>query len=392
MVTVQTTKALRPSSTPFEEIFKTSYSHGLEQIYALETIDITKVKRIEESLPETTLTPLEPVAPLHSLWDGRYQLDLGDEFRGWVRPFFLEEPIQVLGLSQRTEIALIDNGKRILREIVHADLKAFISLKGVGQGHIDEIQKKLKQYIAGRSLDRCFHIEFAPLVRALSVEMDRKQAYLLLESYQLERLLSLNPAERMEFLMLKPETKKKLLEESIIAFRKPERAEKVHQFIKQISHVFLVPWMRGRGGVTTRGDLEERLERVAEEPGIAKNSLEFLSKMYFGGKFPFRQVLAEVEADLYCSESTTAEAFINIRETAKSYFYKADVTYKLEEMIRLLVVEFGKIWEAHSERLINAALRKSSLFRVRKGPAGEMMVYLSKVRNASCLRTQASHS
>ena len=187
-----------PDTLTFEETYKTAYSHGLEAIYALENIDIKSIRPI---LPlQANKAPGPKIVPqiFPEKLSDQLELDLGDAYRGWIDSFIKKEPIHVLGLSRHAEKCLLEHGKRVLGDLIHTNLKEFVFLKGMGQGHVDEIQQKLARYLEGRPLERCKKIDFASWIRSIVAAFDRKKVYVALESHHLSDLFSLSPSESVE--------------------------------------------------------------------------------------------------------------------------------------------------------------------------------------------------
>lgn len=369
-------KPMGRKSAPFDESVTQAYTHGFEQIYALETIDPSTVKKITISQPVIEETPVKLSSQHEDLWDGQYELELGDEYRYWMPPLFLKEPVQMLGLSQRTEIVCIDRGIERIVDLIGLDFKDWIGEKGVGQGHLDEIQQKLRQYIEGRSLERSYYIEWAAFVRSLTVGLDRKKAFLLLESYGLQSYLPLSPIERMESLNLQSQTKKIWIEEALQGFKESSRSVFVKEILTQITRVFLSPWMRARGGVVNRYEILERIEKVSQEPEILEGVIRFIEDVYALDTHPLACGLVEVDRGLFCPDHFTANAYHKICEKAKSYFYQPHLAYRFSELTDLLAKEFGSLWEGFPCILADVSLKRSPLFRVRKGESGSLFVKL----------------
>jgi hypothetical protein len=110
----------------FEETYKSSYSHGLEAIYALETVNVRSIRRLQA--PPAQPPPLRapcvlPMAP-------QLEFDFGASFRAWLEPFLLDEPIQVLGLSRHAEKCLLEQRKERLRDLIGCNLRQLIFVKG----------------------------------------------------------------------------------------------------------------------------------------------------------------------------------------------------------------------------------------------------------------------
>ena len=194
----------------FEEIYKTSYSHGLETIYGLENIDIKSVRRIEiasKNTPKRFESKKTQLAPTQE------ELDLGPGFHGWISPFVKKEPIHVLELTRHAEKCLIDNSKSKLGDLIGANLKDFVFLRGMGQGHIEEIQHKLNTYLEGQALEKSHKINFSSWLKSLVAAQERKKVYALLETYELESRIPLNSGESVEVRKLTLEKKFEWIEE-----------------------------------------------------------------------------------------------------------------------------------------------------------------------------------
>lgn len=370
----------------FDEQTNQAYTHGLEQIYALETVDPSTVKKIELPKSIEEGQKIAENSQHADLWNGQYQLELGDEYRGWLPPLFLREPVQVLELSQRAEIVCQDRSVERLIDLLGVDFNDWIGEKGVGQGHIDEIQQKFRKYVDGRSLERAYYIEWKSLIRSLTVGMERKKAFALLQEFDLETVLPLTPVERMETLNLQHQTKKIWKEDALQEFRSPTRSSFFKEMLNQITRVFLCPWMRARGGVANLSEVAERAERISEEPELVSRAVKFLREVYCSQNHPLTDFLLEVEPGLYCPDRVTAKAFETICQKALGYFYNQGNIYTFKELNSLLAREFGSMWEGYPVVLAEASLKRSCRFRVRKGESGELVVY----RSASCRNTQAS--
>lgn len=369
-------KPMGSKSAPFDESTSQAYSHGLEQIYALETIDPSTVKKIAISEPVIEYPANHECEDQDDLWNGQYELELGDEYRNWMPPLFLKEPVQMLELSQRTEIVCQDQGIERIIDLIGLDFNDWIGEKGVGQGHIDEIQQKLKIYIGGRSLERSYFMEWRAFIRSLTVGLDRKKAFLLLEAYGLETYLPLSPIERMESLNLQNQTKKVWIEEVIQGFKEHSRVTYVKETLTQMIRVFLSSWIRARGGVVNLHEVIERTERVSEEAEAVSKVIRFINEIYELDTHPLAIGLVEVDQGLFCPDRITANAYRKICEKTKSYFYQPSLVYNFSELTDFLAKEFGSLWEGFPKILAETCLKRSPLFRVRKGESGLIQVKL----------------
>lgn len=356
-----TSDSILPHISSFEETFKMAYSHGLEQIYALEKVDLSKVTRIE--VPSCkTIPELDLVEPGFSLWNGQYQIELGDEYRGWMSPLFLQEPVQILKLSQRIEKELLEKEKYRLSDLFKKD-----ALEKIGQRDIFEIESKLEGYCISRSQERTFFIEWASLIRSLFVGSDWKKGTTLLERYDLEGLIFLNALDKMEFLSLRTEKREQWIQEMKDLLGQSKKQEQISALLNQIAKVFVTPWMWKRGGIATLEEIEERVENVSEQPSITKKAISFLSTFFSQDTFLFKKSFCEVEEGLFVADRFYQEAFHEVCSQAETYFYHPDVFYPLEELLRLLCRDFASEWKSYPEEWMKAYLRRSSRFYVSKG-------------------------
>ncbi len=303
-------------------------------------------------------------------------LDLGDAFRGWIDPFLKKEPLHVLGLSSHAEKTLIANGKTQLTDLIEVNLQEFVFIKGMGQGHIDEIQQKLTKYLEGKPLKKAYKIDFSSWIRSLCSLIDRKKIYVTLAEYDLNDLISLTPAENVEVRRLTVEKKSEWIEEVSNLFKKSEQKTQVLNNMEKIVNVFIRPWMRRRHGFARESELQERLQMCCEQPEITKNALNFFSNVYYQSKFPLEDHLIEVSAGLFCSDSFFLAMYQKITKKAQTYFYKTDIHYTLEELVFKLHHEFSLSWESFPSGTVYAILRLSPLFRVRKNARGSLEIRL----------------
>src|SRR5262245_23100732 len=104
------------------ETYKQVYSHpGLEAIYTLKNVDVNTIRRLNDptsitsgaQLKEVTTSPVDEIEESPQL-----EFDFGGEFRTWVRPLVLDEPIQVLGLSTHIEKILQSHEKAVLKDLL----------------------------------------------------------------------------------------------------------------------------------------------------------------------------------------------------------------------------------------------------------------------------------
>ena len=367
-----------PSFKSFEEIYKSSYSHGLEAIYALESIDLKSVRRLEESKPlNATQTLPKKCSSIKFAPVDQFELDFGNAYRGWVDSFVLTEPIQVLRLSPHAEKILLANTKKLIQDLIGLESRDYLPLKGMGQGHIDEIQQKLQEYIGGRDLYHCREINFVALLRSLLGSLDRKKISIALEPFHLAELFTLTSAEAVEARHLSADKREEWLQQIKGEFKSELRLQYLHGSMKKVIEVFVKPWIRQRNGFATQDEIEERIFRMCDDPKIAQNIMKFISTIYCEGQNPFQKHLTCLDEGLYCADEWIPQPYRLVIQKAISYFYKSDLTYSLSHLTAMITREFGLEWISFHEGFIEKTLRYSPIFRVRKGLEGTLQIKLS---------------
>lgn len=358
----------------YAETYRTAYSHGLEAIYALETVDIKSVRRIEMPslvVPKKKSEVSRKKTSVSS--SSQLEFDFGPSFRNSISSFLVREPIQVLGLSSSAERCLLLQGLKLLNDLV----KESTSLNGIGQGHIQEIKEKLELYIDGRPTRQCESVDFSAWVRSLAIELDRKKFFIEMQHYNMCELFSLAPLENVEVNRLTLERKQEWIQQLEVQLKTPSRKMAINQDIENITSAFVKPWMRNRLGLATKNELMERLQRISDDPIIAKKALNFFSAIYYENQFPLKNSLFQVDEDLYCVDQAAATSYRQAVEKALTYFYKPTIQYPLMNLVRMLEKEFSRCWYNFSEGFFEKILRYAPQFRVRKNSDNVLIVRLT---------------
>ncbi len=358
-----------PAEAQTEELaVSLDYPESFAKIYALETVDISSVRRVAAVTPMLPKSAAPTHAPLQVLEsETEPELDLGLTEQEWIPSLRLNEPIQVLCLSAAAQKALLQNGKTALRDLIDLDTRDFLFLKGLGQGHIDEVRQRLATYLKGCELYRCRTVNFGSLLRGLFCSVEPKLLFCLLDPFGLSYLFPLASADQAAVRYL---TKEKRHEWSALAqsmLLTPEKKESLQKQLQQIARAFFQPWMRRRQGLATQQELLDRLLAVSENTEESEAVLRLLNKFYGSGTFLPAADLPRVGRDLYCVDGDAASRYKTIVIKAQSYFYTFGITYPFSELISLLNREFGVAWVGFPEGCVEKTLRLSPLFRVRKG-------------------------
>ena len=355
------------------EIYEKSYSHGLENIYAIETIDLKTVKPLSSPIQQASKKSEIFIQKKYSIEKSlQLEFNFGGKFRTQMDSFLLSEPIYHLDLSTHCLKALQELGNLYIKDLIGID---FNTLK-LNQTSIDEIKKKLELKLGTKQLTGCKFIDFNSWVKSLIPEDNRIKFYLLLEKYKLDYLLSLTAIMNIELKRLKQEEKHQYIKDAIEQLFSLDRLELVKSYKKLIIEIFLIPWLRERHGIAEEYEIYDFIEQLSENISEAHLCINFLSDLYSNGVFLFQDVLANNGNHLYFSDNFIKRAFQTIEKTALTYFTHENDLYEFEDLIYWIKKEFAVKWIGFSEGFIEKTLQKSSLFYVYKNNQQKILIAL----------------
>lgn len=360
----QSLQPLSPTVSP--------YSYGLESIYTIETIDPHTVRLMGSSVKSTAKDAKEDSIPVTSNEEDSSECDLGEEYRGWMTPLYLEEPIEVLELPNPILRILKEQGIYRLKELhQQGDLEQIIGTQS------EEVSERLKRYLNTQGADAKSHrVDLKSLLRCLLADEEPKVAYLCAEPYGLSHFFRLTPSEEMKLHRLSTQERAKLAEEARRQVRTLNRIAFLELKLKEIVAVFIKPWMRRRQGLAFDWEIQERLKRVTLQSEEGKKILSAI-KGLFWGEDPIQSQLIPVEKKLYASNAATAALYYEIESLLKTYFYTEKSHYGLAELITLIEREASFSWKSYPEGMVEQVIKRSPAFLVRKGPTGEQEVSLA---------------
>ena len=336
---------------------KGHYSHGLEDVYALESVDPKTIRPL--SLHEEGKTYFVPVEETSELEPDSF--DFGDRFNGWMEPFTLIEPLSVLGLTPQLKMILANRGVKTLREAQIAIEDGYL-----GQGHVHELEEKLAAYLKGKQLKRSRVVDFAALLRASLSQVDPMAMHLLFEKYDLEVLAPKGGEYRGALLGLRDHEKEKIIQRTVDQLQGHSGELKRH--LHKVSNVFVVPWVERRSGMATHLEIQERWLRIAFQKEYATRIFDLISDVFFDRKTWQYTQLHLGEENVFCSDIGVLNAYQLVHKYVKGYFYNPDLVYPLETLVGMIEREAAIKWESFPEGFIEKVLQSSGRFSVHKGP------------------------
>ena len=341
----------------YEEVFHQAYTHGLEAIYTLQTVDLSSIRRVSSAPAFQSKTQSAPSTDT----DPQLTFDFGFSFNDWIKPLWLNEPIRVLGLSANAHRGLVTYRKFRLGDLVELDFRQLIFGKHLGQGHIDEIQQKLSSYVSGREKYRTRRLDIASWVRGLCGELETKCAYLFCEQFGLQNCCPVTIGELGELKRATPEMRLRWKEEASQQLRNHPPIDTW----KEILASFIIPWMRCRQGIATYSQLTERLQQVSLQSECVDPLLKLLSEL-LQCSCPFAAVLHRAETQVFCDSARSLKLYRDVLNRCRGYFSQATPQYAQEHLMRLVAQEMAKRWEQVDDLFIDRCLRLSHFFDVRK--------------------------
>lgn len=342
---------------------KSPYTHGLEKIYALETIDASTVRPMNRSSVEEKKPSLSFVSHCTQEKDPPLTLDLTDRYRGWIYPLVWSEPIEVLQLCSQAKKAAIEAGATSLFDI--KDWRQNPP-SGLGAGHVDEILHRLQEHLKQTPV---MWESFDPfsLIRIALAKKPILLSYALLTPYGLQDLFPLSRAQQME---LRRQEEKEYRAEPTITEK--ERMEKV---CRELIAVFCLSWMEQRGGIASTTELMECLEITCFRSKYLYPCIQMIEDHFLQKPF-FSVCCQQVQKDLWAADEIFCRKYCFIEELALSYFYQKDVVYSQKELIDWIIQEGCSNWQKLDPLQLERVLELSPFFLLYRAQDGSQQVQL----------------
>ncbi len=356
---------IKEEKRPINVFDQSHYSEGATGLYSLEEVDIATVKplrcrdgerkerggEIDRSLPQDA---------------GQCLFDFGKEYKDWMSSLRLYEPISVLRLSNQAYQRLLEHGFNNIKQVLNQDPSLWHTYKGMGQGHIDEIQAALKKHLGGEQIYCSKEIDLKCLVSSALGACDPKDAHCFLRDYDLHDIIALSTSELATEKHFSKEQIFKAKERALNFVRQGEVKDRMRKVFEELFLAFLTPWMRRRQGMSTSSELIERMVKVCSDGSSAKKAFHFFQDVYWNGNAPFNEYFITVERDVFCCDEGVAERYKRVLTIAKSFFYSLRTTYPLDELKEYLLRDLVKQWDDTDPDFIERVLRLSPCFMLRR--------------------------
>lgn len=339
------------------------YSHGLEAIYALETVDVKSIRKFS-SIQSKILKPALASFP-DEYEEKQLSFDLGNAFRGWMRPYIGKEPLQVLSLGKHIEKSLLDKHLYLISDLLALNVDDMAALRGLGQGHIEDIKSTLNSYLVGKPREKTTVIDFLSLLKGIFGDLDRRKAFIFLEPYSLAEWISLTPMEKKDVQRLNEETVHGWKQEIAGLLQRGDKRLFLEEQFQVLVDTWLKPWIAARGYFASSQALDEALILRSLDESIATKSLAlFRTYLSYENMLPtFEKIVTVNEGYL--------QRLKKICNMALTYFPTRKNVYQLDQLCLFIHAECLRQWDNIMPHEIEQVLRLYTKFHVFRGEKGE---------------------
>ena len=196
----------------------------------------------------------------------------------------------------------------------------------------------------------------------------------------------------MEVRRLTLEKRMEWKEEAESFLKTDEKRKQLDADVSKIVDAFVKPWMLHRHGIANAWELQERLQQLSDDGSDPEPVLRFFSEIYFNGDYPLRKSLislgidrlqnwnlAKVERfgtapEVFASCRWAMEQYNQVVEKTKTYFYKTNTIYPLDQLVCFLENEFVEKWMGIQPDALRRILKTCPFFYVHKNTSGLLSI------------------
>ena len=171
-----------------------------------------------------------------------------------ITPLRLLEPISSLHLTPFAAKAVRGIGATTVGDVAAFIFDTSKDYRGLGQGHIEEIRRKVEQFVGTPPYQKEQHIDVASVLRLALADIEPKERAAIVTRYQLQQLVLLSAQESREAeVMLAIDKERKFAK--IIEKAKRKSSEKILSLLNMIFNGFILPWMQQRFGIASEQEI-----------------------------------------------------------------------------------------------------------------------------------------
>ena len=273
-----------------------------------------------------------------------------------LSPFRLLEPISSLGLTPFALKAAKGAKASTVGELAALVFERDKECLGMGQGHLEEIRRKIDEYIGRPPYALDHHIDFGSLLRLALFPLDGAQKGIIVTRCGLQSIVHLTTQESKEAEMaLLRDREGKFL--NAVEAARAQVATTTQSLLEQVFVGLVRPWMVRRGGVVHEEELRQFCFEKSKEIdcrtfGGVIALLEHLLKV----SFLFAPFLCQVQGQLWALSTQEQTWAREILLDAQTLARKEEGGTSLKELARALARCRFTGWEECSSHTIERIL------------------------------------
>lgn len=271
-------------------------------------------------------------------------------------PFRLLEPISSLGLTPFALKAAKASKASTVGELAILVFEKDKECLSMGQGHIEEIRRKIELFI-GRppyALEQC--IDFGSLLRLTLLPLDGGDRGIIAIRCQLQSIVGLTPQESKEAEMALLRDREGTFQRALETARL-KGAPTAVSLLEQIFEGLVCPWIARRGGIIHEQELIQFCyeKSNSQDFGAFERTCSLLQAL-LQTPFLFASSLRRVEGTIWALTDKEQERALQIISDAKTLVGKEQGKANLKELARVLSRCRFTGWEECSSHTIERIL------------------------------------
>ena len=288
-------------------------------------------------------SPSENSLPINSADDG-------------ILPLRLLEPISSLTLTPFAAKAVRGTGGTTIGDLVTLVFEKGTECRGMGQSHLEEIRRKIEDFVGRPPYAKEQHIDIPSLLRIALSCADPSEKAIIVTCSRIQAIVPLSVQESKEADMALLKEKDRKFRHAIDTIR-PKTAEKICPLLEMISGCFIEPWMHQRGGIAHN---QEILQFLFERSSLSDYALftktvrvlEILSDK----EFLFSQRLHHVDGNTWAVSAQKHKQALSILNDARTLIGTREENGQLKALSKAIVKCHFDGWEDLSVSAIERLL------------------------------------
>jgi hypothetical protein len=240
-----------------------------------------------------------------------------------IPPLRLLEPISSLHLTPFAAKAVRGIGVATVGNLAIFVFDPSKECRSLGQGHIEEIRRKIEHFVGKPPYAREQRLEISSLLRLSLCNIDPSEKALIVTQCQLQQIAPLSPQESREAEVSLTRDKERKFQQAIEKVRLKD-SEKIRALLDMIFCGFVRPWMQQRGGIAHEREIFMFLFEIQVIDGqgglleyrLFEKSLTLLT-LIADTSFLFSQSLCHVEGKIWALSPPEQVRTLEILQDAK---------------------------------------------------------------------------